>query len=215
MDVKAGIFLSLEKSGLSSCADGKLQWDFLSLCRAYALQKDHLSPFLPQGHQVHPGTRGCSEAGGAGIGAMGVSTFAVVTQSVRQKQEVPGGSCSHLCHCRGWFPSALLPIQMSTANTHSMYRPFQHAEGCQGVLTELWQGCQWGHTTDRISEAGVTTLLHELSLLLHEKSPYHLLWRFIFHSSLCFAAFHAFPTLLPFSFALPSQHGQCWLWGRD
>lgn len=76
MDVKSGIFLTLEKSGLSSCAVGKLQWGFLSLCRACALQKVHLSPFLPQGHQVHPGTRGCSEAGGAGIGAMGVSTFA-------------------------------------------------------------------------------------------------------------------------------------------
>lgn len=72
----------MEKSGLSSCAGGKLQWDFLSLCRAYALQKVHLSPFLPQGHQVHPGTRGCSEPGprsepgGAGIRAMGVSAFA-------------------------------------------------------------------------------------------------------------------------------------------
>lgn len=81
-DGKTGIFFSLEKSGLSSCAGGKLQWDFLSLCRAYALQKVHLSPFLPQGHQVHPGTRGCSEPGprsepgGAGIRAMGVSAFA-------------------------------------------------------------------------------------------------------------------------------------------
>lgn len=82
-------YFSLEKSGLSSCAGGKLQWDFLSLCRAYVLQKVHLSRFLPQGHQVRPGTRGCSEPGprsepgGAGNCAMGVSTFAWCCDSGR------------------------------------------------------------------------------------------------------------------------------------
>lgn len=80
-DGKTGIFFSLEKSGLGPCAGGKLQWDFLSLCRARALQKTQLGPFLPQGHQVLPGTRGgCSEPGprsdpgGTVICAVGAST---------------------------------------------------------------------------------------------------------------------------------------------
>lgn len=107
MDGKTGIFFSLDKSGLSSYAGGELQWDFLSLCRAYGLQKVHLIPFQPQGHQVHPGTRGCSEPeagsepGGAGIHAMSVSTFAPCSDS-RPLAEAAVARCVTTAYpCRG------------------------------------------------------------------------------------------------------------------
>lgn len=196
----------------------KLQWDFLSLCRAYALQKVHLSHFLPLGHQIRPGTRGCSEPGprsepgGAGNCEMGVSTFAWCCDSGR----LAGAAVAR------WL---MLPLSITAEGDFPLpYSPYK----CPQLAPSLDMDLSSMHsvsspTSDRgINEdtpgTGSQKLMYPDCFMVFNfccmrSAPpnNHLLWRFIFLSPLYLTAFCVFPTLLPFPFVVPRQHGQYWL----
>lgn len=155
-----------------------LLWEFLSPCRACALQNTQLSPPLPQEQQIQPSTRGCSEPAPRSdlrgsikcvVHPHDMYLLCVVTQDAYQKQLLPDGLCYH----HGALQRVISLWHILHPNVQSWTWISPACTGYQGILTALWWEWQMRAHQDYVSKADVITLLHGVSFVVPEKYSFH------------------------------------------